>query len=180
MASCAQALASLPFDSCTLLSSSTSRCPLLSSSLGFLLPTTAHLTAAQLTHCYLNPSLTEKMKGQTHICKAAEYKFPDPIPEFAVSTQKFKTHVHQRLIKKEFCGDSTDEVVGICTEIFSTFLHTEYGGPGTLLVEPFIDMADTINERGLPGGPQAARIAVKWAQDHVDIDWKEWNGGDKN
>lgn len=61
-------------------------------------------------------------------------------------------------------------------QIFDTFLHTEYGGPGTLLVLPFIDMADTINEKGLPGGPQAARAAVKWAQTHVDKDWKEWTG----
>lgn len=60
-------------------------------------------------------------------------------------------------------------------QILDTFLHTEYGGPGTLLVIPFIDMADTLNERGLPGGPQAARAAVKWAQKHVDKDWKEWN-----
>ena len=37
-----------------------------------------------------------------------------------------------------------------------------------------MDMADTLNERGLPGGPQAARAAVKWAQNHVDKDWKEW------
>ena len=65
-------------------------------------------------------------------------------------------------------------------QLFSTFLHTEYGGPGTLLVIPFIDMADTINERGLPGGSQAARAAVKWAQDHVDKDWNEWTGGDDN
>ncbi|GKV22815.1 hypothetical protein SLEP1_g32637 [Rubroshorea leprosula] len=72
-------------------------------------------------------------------------------------------------------GDSLEEVVGICTEILSTFLHTEYGGPGTLLVI-LIDMADTLNEKGLPGGPQAARAAVKWAQDHVDKDWKEWTG----
>lgn len=59
-------------------------------------------------------------------------------------------------------------------QIFNNFLHTEYGGPGTLLVIPFIDMADTLNERGLPGGPQAARAAVKWAQNHVDKDWKAW------
>lgn len=65
-------------------------------------------------------------------------------------------------------------------QIFSTFLNTEYGGPGTLLVLPFIDMADTLNERGLPGGPQAARVAVKWAQNHVDKDWNEWTGGDDN
>ncbi|XVE85006.1 hypothetical protein DITRI_Ditri17bG0057900 [Diplodiscus trichospermus] len=110
------------------------------------------------------------------ICKA-EYKFPDPIPEFAdAETDKFRTHLLKKLSKKDIYGDSLEEVVGICTEIFSTFLHTEYGGPGTLLVIPFIDMADTLNERGLPGGPQAARAAVKWAQDHVDKDWKEWTG----
>lgn len=44
------------------------------------------------------------------------------------------------------------------------------GGPGTLLVLPSIDMADTINEKGLPGGLQAARAAIKWAQLHVDKD----------
>ncbi|XAR65022.1 hypothetical protein NMG60_11008964 [Bertholletia excelsa] len=115
------------------------------------------------------------------ICRAAEYKFPDPIPEFAdAETEKFRNHLVYKLSKKDLYGDSLDEVVGICTEIFSTFLHTEYGGPGTLLVIPFIDMADTLNERGLPGGPQAARAAVKWAQDNVDKDWKEWNGGENN
>ncbi|XP_031252491.1 protein PLASTID REDOX INSENSITIVE 2, chloroplastic-like [Pistacia vera] len=112
-----------------------------------------------------------------HICRAAEYKFPDPIPEFAdAETDKFKTHLLNKLAKKDMFGDSLEEVVGICTEIFNTFLHTEYGGPGTLLVIPFIDMADTLNEQGLPGGPQAARAAVKWAQNHVDKDWKEWTG----
>ncbi|GLT36500.1 hypothetical protein SLA2020_108730 [Shorea laevis] len=111
------------------------------------------------------------------ICRAAEYKFPDPIPEFAdAETEKFRTHLLKKLSKKDMFGDSMEEVVGICTEILSTFLHTEYGGPGTLLVIPFIDMADTLNEKGLPGGPQAARAAVKWAQDHVDKDWKEWTG----
>ncbi|KAK4402838.1 DNA polymerase lambda [Sesamum angolense] len=89
-------------------------------------------------------------------------------------TEKFKTHLFKKLSKKDMFGDSIDEVVGICTQIFNEFLHAEYGGPGTLLVIPFIDMADTINERGLPGGPQAARAAVKWAQTHVDKDWKEW------
>lgn len=113
------------------------------------------------------------------ICRAAEYKFPDPIPEFAdFETEKFRTHLLKKLSKKDIYGDAIEEIVGICTEIFSTFLHTEYGGPGTLLVIPFIDMADTLNERGLPGGPQAARAAVKWAQDHVDKDWNEWTGGD--
>ncbi|KAK6281626.1 hypothetical protein POUND7_015451 [Theobroma cacao] len=111
------------------------------------------------------------------VCKAAEYKFPDPIPEFAdAETDKFRKHLLNKLSKKDIFGDSVEEVVGICTQIFSTFLRTEYGGPGMLLVLPFIDMADTLNERGLPGGPQAARAAVKWAQDHVDKDWKEWTG----
>lgn len=65
----------------------------------------------------------------------------------------------------------------VLMQIFSKFLHTEYGGPGTLLVIPFIDMADTLREKGLPGAPQAARAAVVWAQKHVDKDWKEWTVG---
>ncbi|KAK8529480.1 hypothetical protein V6N13_102394 [Hibiscus sabdariffa] len=126
-----------------------------------------------------NPSpFLYSFSSSNFICKAAEYKFPDPIPEFSdAETDKFRSHLLKKLSKKEdVYGDSVEEVVGICVEIFSTFLHTEYGGPGTLLVIPFIDMADTINERGLPGGPEAARAAVKWATDHVDKDWKEWTG----
>ncbi|KAL0305024.1 UNVERIFIED_CONTAM: protein PLASTID REDOX INSENSITIVE 2, chloroplastic [Sesamum angustifolium] len=121
-------------------------------------------------------SLISRKRNSNFICRAEkEYKFPDPIPEFADSeTEKFKTHLFKKLSKKDMFGDSIDEVVGICTQISMKFLHAEYGGPGTLLVIPFIDMADTINERGLPGGPQAARAAVKWAQTHVDKDWKEW------
>ncbi|KAK7260278.1 hypothetical protein RIF29_26196 [Crotalaria pallida] len=119
---------------------------------------------------------------QLIITKAAsEYKFPDPIPEFAdAEIEKFKTHLLKRLSKKDIYGESVEEVVGICTEIFSTFLHSEYGGPGTLLVNPFVDMADAVNDQGFPGGSQAARVAVKWAQEHVDKDWKEWTGGDSN
>lgn len=64
----------------------------------------------------------------------------------------------------------------LCCQIFSTFLHTEYGGPGTLLVTPFADMADAITEEGLSGAPQAARAAIVWAQNHIDKDWKEWTG----
>ncbi|WJX93685.1 Protein PLASTID REDOX INSENSITIVE 2, chloroplastic [Trifolium repens] len=113
--------------------------------------------------------------------KAVEYKFPDPIPEFAISeTKKFQNHLLNKLSKKEdIFEDSVEEIVGVCTEIFRTFLHSEYGGPGTLLVDPFIDMAAIINERGLPGGPQAARTAVKWAHANVDNDWNEWIGGKK-
>ncbi|CAH9086410.1 unnamed protein product [Cuscuta epithymum] len=111
------------------------------------------------------------------ICCAAEYKFPDPIPEFADSeTEKFRAHLLEKLHRKnELYGDSIEEIVGICMEILSKFLHTEYGGPGTLMVEPFIDMNYTITDRGLPGGPQAARKAVKWAQKNIDNDWNAWN-----
>ncbi|KAJ8439495.1 hypothetical protein Cgig2_007012 [Carnegiea gigantea] len=198
------------------------------------------------------------------VCRASEYQFPDPIPEFAYAeTEKFRAHLMKKLSKKGIYGDSLEEVVNVCTEscqlastwchlnhlpkrkaqnsvlghpqwwksevviglgagqlrspphpptlasveelkcqcvlplsilcvlngyvrlngrfwtsqIFSNFLHTEYGGPGTLLVIPFMDMAEAVTERGLPGGRQAARAAVKWAQDHVDKDWKEWTGG---
>ncbi|XP_027098595.1 protein PLASTID REDOX INSENSITIVE 2, chloroplastic-like [Coffea eugenioides] len=125
-------------------------------------------------HLIRNP-LFSNSRNPRVTCWAAEYKFPDPIPEFAeAETEKFRAHLLNKLSKKDIFGDSVQEVVGICTEILSTFLHTEYGGPGTLLVIPFMDMADTLNERGLPGGPQAARAAVKWAQNHVDKDWKEW------
>ncbi|GER54843.1 hypothetical protein STAS_32477 [Striga asiatica] len=122
-------------------------------------------------------SVISSKRNPNFICRAEkEYKFPDPIPEFADSeSEKFKNHLLKKLSKKEdMFGDSIDEVVGICTQIFNNFLHTEYGGPGTLMVDPFIDMADTLNERGLPGGPQTARAAVKWAQAHVDEDWDEW------
>ncbi|XP_030509652.1 protein PLASTID REDOX INSENSITIVE 2, chloroplastic [Cannabis sativa] len=139
---------------------------------------------------YPSSQLTEKRKANTVpnstsrstqlICRAAaEYKFPDPIPEFAeAETEKFRTHLIKRLSKKDIYEDSVEEVVNVCTEIFSTFLHTEYGGPGTLLVLPFIDMAETVHGRGLPGASQAARVAVKWATNHVDKDWNEWTGSD--
>ncbi|KAJ0428587.1 putative protein PLASTID REDOX INSENSITIVE 2 [Helianthus annuus] len=122
----------------------------------------------------INPT---RRNRKTLIVRAAEYKFPDPIPEFAeAETEKFRDHLIEKLSKKDVFEDSVDEVVEICTEIFAKFMNEEYGGPGTLLVDPFWEMADTINESDLPGGPQAARAAVKWAQDHVDNDWKEWNG----
>ncbi|KAG7032158.1 Protein PLASTID REDOX INSENSITIVE 2 [Cucurbita argyrosperma subsp. argyrosperma] len=140
--------------------------------------------SSALQHTRLSPTLRLPFQPSSssfgnQICRAAEYKFPDPIPEFAVAeTEKFRAHLLTKLSKKDIYGDSVQEVVGVCTEIFNTFMHTEYGGPGTLLVLPFIDMSDTINERGLPGGPQAARAAVKWAQEHVDKDWNLWTGDD--
>ncbi|XP_040867511.1 protein PLASTID REDOX INSENSITIVE 2, chloroplastic-like isoform X1 [Glycine max] len=51
------------------------------------------------------------------VTRAAEYKFPDPIPEFAdAETQKFKSHLLKKLSKKDMYGESIEEVVGICTE----------------------------------------------------------------
>ncbi|KAF5182547.1 Plastid redox insensitive 2 protein [Thalictrum thalictroides] len=159
-----------------------------------LRPSSPHLLSATSSSFYLSAKLEKNHSPllQAHLlsvssqrtkllCRAAEYQFPDPIPEFAeAETEKFKARLHEKLLKKDIYGGSVKDVLGICTEIFSNFLHTEYGGPGTLLVVPFIDMADTINERGLPGGPQAARSAVVWAQKHVDNDWKEWIGGEDN
>ncbi|KAF3336117.1 hypothetical protein FCM35_KLT20624 [Carex littledalei] len=112
------------------------------------------------------------------VCRMCEYKFPDPIPEFADhETEKFREHMLQRLTKKnEYFGDSVQEIVDICTEILNNFLRTEYGGPGTLMVIPFVDMADAIREKELPGAPQAARAAVVWAQNNIDNHWKEWTG----
>ncbi|XP_056165487.1 protein PLASTID REDOX INSENSITIVE 2, chloroplastic isoform X3 [Syzygium oleosum] len=62
--------------------------------------------------------LASKLHHASHICRAAEYKFPDPIPEFAdAETEKFRTHLLTKLSKKDLFGDSIDEVVGICTEV---------------------------------------------------------------
>uniref|UniRef100_A0A1J3CBR5 Protein PLASTID REDOX INSENSITIVE 2, chloroplastic n=1 Tax=Noccaea caerulescens TaxID=107243 RepID=A0A1J3CBR5_NOCCA len=167
--------------------------PSSSSSLRCALPTIHSLSSPAANSCAVKS--TQFLKRSTRIrltdfplssasrrgfvCRASEYKFPDPIPEFAeAETEKFREHMLKKLSKRDLFEDSVDEIVGICTEIFETFLRSEYGGPGTLLVVPFIDMADTLNERELPGGPQAARAAIKWAQDHVDKDWKEWTGTD--
>lgn len=57
----------------------------------------------------------------------------------------------------------------------SEFLHSEYGGAGTLLVEPFTDMMIALKEKKLPGAPFAARESLLWAQNYVDQDWEIWN-----
>ncbi|KAJ4799326.1 Serine/Threonine-kinase [Rhynchospora pubera] len=126
----------------------------------------------------INPSLVAEQSR--FVCRMCEYKFPDPIPEFAeAETEKFKEHMLARLTKKkQYFGDSVQEIVDICTEILNQFLRTEYGGPGTLLVIPFIDMAEAIKEKELPGSPQAARAAVVWAQNNIDKDWEKWNAED--
>ncbi|XP_016494263.1 protein PLASTID REDOX INSENSITIVE 2, chloroplastic-like isoform X2 [Nicotiana tabacum] len=102
-----------------------------------------------------------------------KYVYPDPIPEFAVA--KFKTELLKKLSKeKETFGDELDDVVSVCAEIFNEFLHKEYGGPGTLLVEPFTDMMVALKERKLPGAALSARASLLWAQNYVDQDWETW------
>ncbi|GKC32391.1 protein plastid REDOX insensitive 2, chloroplastic, partial [Tanacetum coccineum] len=67
----------------------------------------------------LNPS-SSRRNLKTLIVKAAEYKFPDPIPEFAeAETEKFRDHLIEKLSKKDVFEDSVDEVVEICSEVFS-------------------------------------------------------------
>ncbi|KAL6655651.1 hypothetical protein ACP70R_006477 [Stipagrostis hirtigluma subsp. patula] len=108
-----------------------------------------------------------------------DYKFPDPIPEFAEQeTSKFREHMAWRLEQKkeDYFGEHVEEIVDICTEILGSFLINDYCGPGTLLVHPFLDMKGEIKERGLPGAPQAARAAIAWAEKNIDKDWKAWTG----
>lgn len=54
-------------------------------------------------------------------------------------------------------------------------MHKEYGGPGTLLVEPFTDMLIALKEKKLQGASLAARTSLLWAQNYVDKDWEDWN-----
>lgn len=77
-------------------------------------------------------------------------------------------------MEKEKFGGELDEVVSVCTEIFSQFLLKEYGGPGTLLVEPFTDMLVVLKEKRLAGAAPAARASLLWAQNHLDQDWQLW------
>ncbi|XP_021908797.1 protein PLASTID REDOX INSENSITIVE 2-like isoform X2 [Carica papaya] len=106
-----------------------------------------------------------------------KYAYPDPIPEFAVAeTKKFKAELWKKLSNdKETFGDELHTVVEVCAQIFSDFLHKEYGGPGTLLVEPFTDMLVALKERKLSGAAVAARASLLWAQKFVDQDWEVWN-----
>ncbi|KAK7386905.1 hypothetical protein VNO78_27273 [Psophocarpus tetragonolobus] len=106
-----------------------------------------------------------------------KHVYPDPIPQFAESeTQKFETELFRKLSEdvNEF-GDKLNEVVAVCSRIFSEFLHKEYGGPGTLLVEPFTDMMVALRKKKLPGAALAARASLLWAQNYVDKDWEVWN-----
>ncbi|KAG4924362.1 hypothetical protein JHK87_049902 [Glycine soja] len=92
-------------------------------------------------------------------------------------TQKFKFELFWKLSEEgvdEF-GDDLHSVVDICAQIFSEFLHKEYRGPGTLLVEPFTDMMVALKKKKLPGAALAARESLLWLQNFVDKDWEVWN-----
>ncbi|RDX89422.1 Protein PLASTID REDOX INSENSITIVE 2, partial [Mucuna pruriens] len=124
---------------------------------------------------------TKPISRNSFTCALADsptlkHVYPDPIPEFAESeTQKFKAELFQKLSEDvdEF-GDDLDEVVAVCAQIFSEFLHKEYGGPGTLLVEPFTDMMVALKKKKLPGAALAARASLLWAQNYVDKDWENY------
>ncbi|XP_025982634.2 protein PLASTID REDOX INSENSITIVE 2, chloroplastic [Glycine max] len=107
-----------------------------------------------------------------------KYVYPDPVPEFAEhETQKFKFELFWKLSEEgvdEF-GDDLHSVVDVCAQIFSEFLHKEYRGPGTLLVEPFTDMMVALKKKKLPGAALAARESLLWLQNFVDKDWEVWN-----
>ncbi|KAL7110270.1 hypothetical protein ACP275_05G014300 [Erythranthe tilingii] len=106
-----------------------------------------------------------------------KFVYPGAAPDFAaVETQRFKVELLKELSKeKETFGSDIRTVVNVCAEIFSEFMHKDYGGPGTLVIEPFSDMMVALNEKNLPGAPLAARASLLWAQNHVDQDWEDWN-----
>lgn len=72
-----------------------------------------------------------------------------------------------------------DTVFTAGIQIFSKFLHDEYGGPGTLLLEPFTDMMLALKDENLPGAAFAARAAVLWAQSYLDRDWESWHAANR-
>ncbi|XP_023513727.1 protein PLASTID REDOX INSENSITIVE 2, chloroplastic-like isoform X2 [Cucurbita pepo subsp. pepo] len=122
-------------------------------------------------NCTLTSSIIYRATPATASCV-----YHDPIPEFAeVETKKFKEQLSKKLAKdRETFGNDLDSVVEVCSKIFSEYLHVEYGGPGTLLVEPFTNMFIALNERKLPGAPLAARTSLLWAQNYLDHDWNIW------
>ncbi|PKA48844.1 hypothetical protein AXF42_Ash016360 [Apostasia shenzhenica] len=143
----------------------------------FPFPLSVHSQAPSFPSLGESVCVGETSKSSTRAAwQPPQYVYPDPSPEFArFETQKFEEELLKRLLKnKETFGDDIEEVVRVCAEIFSNFLHKEYGGPGTLLVEPFTDMLLELKEKKLPGAPVAARAALLWAQNFVDRDWEIW------
>ncbi|XP_073035840.1 protein PLASTID REDOX INSENSITIVE 2, chloroplastic-like [Primulina eburnea] len=126
------------------------------------------------------PPPSSRAKYNLYTTKASapkQYVYPDPDPIFAASeTRKFKAELLSTLSKEmETFGNDLQRVVNVCAEVFSDFLHNEYGGPGTLLVEPFTEIMLALKEENLPGAVSAARASLLWAQTNVDQDWKDRN-----
>ncbi|KAL3636323.1 hypothetical protein CASFOL_020870 [Castilleja foliolosa] len=93
-------------------------------------------------------SSSKTLSGPPKAAPSQKYVYPDPIPEFAAAeTQRFKAELLKKLSKeKDTFGDELQTVVDVCAEVFSEFLHKDYGGPGTLLIEPFTDMMVKLKE----------------------------------
>lgn len=138
----------------------------------------AILCDAFLIRC--TPPLSSRAKYNLCTSKASapkSYVYPEPDPIFAASeTRKFKAELLKTLSKdKETFGNDLPRVVKVCAEVFSDFLHNEYGGPGTLSVEPFTEIMMALKEENLPGAVSAARASLLWTQANVDQDWKDRN-----
>ncbi|KAJ4711172.1 Protein PLASTID REDOX INSENSITIVE 2 like [Melia azedarach] len=132
MASCSKALLSSTLEHCSPFFSSSLRPHLSffrnSSSLG--------VGGIKLIDSSVYPSISSEEQAKPlsfsvsfrkHICKAAEYKFPDPIPEFAdAETEKFRAHLLNKLAKRDIFGNSLEEVVGICTELVDIGLQANH------------------------------------------------------
>ncbi|KAL8137746.1 hypothetical protein V2J09_003747 [Rumex salicifolius] len=123
--------------------------------------------------CFRRPSPQSRATQS----QSQRFVYPDPIPDFAdAETEKFKVELKTKLIEaRDTFGEELDSVVSICAKILAEFLHKEYGGPGTLMVEPFTYMFVALNENKLPGASFAARASLLWAQNNVDHDWEAWN-----
>ncbi|GAB2297323.1 hypothetical protein Dimus_031433 [Dionaea muscipula] len=104
------------------------------------------------------------------------YDYPDPIPEFAIAeTQKFEVELRKKLMEdRDISRDELDKIVTVCSEVLNVFLEKEYGGPGTLLVDPFTYMFVALKYLKLPGAALAARASLLWAQRCIDRDWEIW------
>ncbi|KAI6686524.1 hypothetical protein NL676_032437 [Syzygium grande] len=117
-----------------------------------------------------SPSWVRPTSSQKHV-------YPDPMPEFAASeTRKFEGELREKLSGDvDTIGEDLDSVIQVCTQLSSEFLHEEYGGPGTLLVDPFIDMLVALKENNLTGATLAVRASMLRAQNFVDQDREIWN-----
>ncbi|XP_056165045.1 protein PLASTID REDOX INSENSITIVE 2, chloroplastic isoform X3 [Syzygium oleosum] len=91
-------------------------------------------------------------------------------------TRKFEGELREKLSGDvDTIGEDLDSVIRVRTQLSSEFLHEEYGGPGTLLVDPFTDMLVALKENNLTGATLAVRASMLWAQNFVDQDWEIWN-----